>query len=218
LNSVSSKKLFDECAGVFVIYLTSTTRIPEGGSVIGNPLDRYLIAAPMNSLCSVIDNHVNPEGALAMDRFAKVAIISLFVGLVALSCSESTSDPAAYSLSGEFLDHVNDGCSNLETGAIGSGCVSHLNGYEIEGDTLVLDIHFVANCCPRFSEDISFDNSRVDIVVIDTRYGCDCICPFDNEFSFEFTGSGELHIDFLSAASPDSHIVCVFDTLINIPD
>lgn len=153
-----------------------------------------------------------------MNRTAVVAILSLLVSLVSLGCDEDNSNPVTHGLSVQFLDHTNKGCSaSRDSSKYDCFGAAFLNSLEVAGDTLTLDIHFEANCCPGFNEDVSFDNSTVEIVVVDTLYGCRCICPFDNEFSFLFTGSGDLQIDFRSAALPDSFCVSSFDTVITLP-
>ncbi len=143
--------------------------------------------------------------------------ISLLAILVCVSCSEDESNPVEGELSLAFLSHTDTGCTGQKDYS-GVGCLGDawLKGVDAVGDTLLLDIHFEANCCPEFYENVSFTDGKLDLIVVDNEYGCRCICAFENEFAFLFGGHGELKIDFRSLA-PDSHCVSAFDTVITLP-
>lgn len=163
-----------------------------------------------------------------MKRLKRVIIVSLLSGVLCLGCTDADPNPVGSdesdqvndSLSVEYIGHANTGCSGLlpksNEGTVGA----HLNGFQINGDTLTLGIHFLANCCPEFSEEFSFSNDTISIDVIDTRHDCDCRCPFDNEFSFHFAGYGDLFIHFRSIARYPGGDWCysVLDTVITLPE
>jgi hypothetical protein len=152
-----------------------------------------------------------------MSRFAEIVIVLVFAALICSGCGDD-SNPVNDDLSLAFLGHDNAGCSGTrDSSRYGCMGTAFLKGVEVEGDTLTLDIHFEANCCPEFYENVSFRDGRLELVVVDSAYGCRCICPFENQFSFLFGGHGDLEIDFLSTALPDSLCVSAFDTVVTLP-
>lgn len=157
-----------------------------------------------------------------------VLLVPLLIGLLLLSCTDGDPNPVGK----DDSDHPNDGLSVEYVGHTNYGCTgeieksndcpydAYLNGFQTSGDTLTLDIHFTANCCPGFIEEFSFDNDSMSIELIDTLYGCDCICPFDNQFSFHCVGSGDLFFHFRSITRNDwgSWCLCDLDTVITLPE
>jgi len=146
-----------------------------------------------------------------------IAVATMLACIALTGCS----DPAGGDdLTIEFVNHSDKGCaSTRDSSKVECDGDAYLTGYEILGDTLVLDIHFQANCCPEFYENVSFQNGMLELVVVDSLYGCRCVCPYENEFSFLFGGHGDLQIDFMStAAQIGPYCVSGFDTVITVPE
>jgi hypothetical protein len=145
------------------------------------------------------------------------ATISMLATLIYLGCGSDSSSPVGGDLSVDFLSHTNLGCSTRGDSVVDCDGRAILNGFDYRGDTLTLDIHFEANCCPGLTEDVSFTGGTLDIAVVDTLYGCRCICPYDDEFTFICTGSGDLRITFVSRAEPSEYCISALDTVITLP-
>ncbi len=72
----------------------------------------------------------------------------------------------------------------------------YLREYWFNQDTLTLRIHYTANCCPGFVDNVAVKDNVVEIALADTLRGCHCICEYNNDFSFLYDKEGELRIIF----------------------
>lgn len=146
------------------------------------------------------------------------ALSLLFVVLaVALaSCGGDSASPNHRPDSVEFLGQTDYGCT---ASRVLTECLegASLTNVEAVGDTVVLWIRFEANCCPEFTEIVDYDAGVLDIAVVDTLYGCRCICPFENAFRFVYEGSGEMRVRFESRAGQSGSCLSGLDTTITMP-
>ncbi len=142
-----------------------------------------------------------------------VRLLALLVSLVCiLQCSSDKTNQPEPSPSASFLEHTNHGCAS--GGALDQPAAAHLMDYTANGDTLVLRVKFEANCCPEFREDVDVSSDSIAIVVTDDEYGCRCICPYENEFSFLWPHSGSITLVFQSRYADG--VISKFDTLLTI--
>lgn len=149
-----------------------------------------------------------------MTRYSYSYFIILGLVFLCSACDSyrSTAEPKVSSPC--LLEHINTGCvQESETYRLGLDD-AYIRGYSYNGDTLALDIHFEANCCPAFVEKVDFLNKGISIEVGDTLYNCRCICPYNNTFRFLWCESGEIEIIFKSTGWRRSTPICSFDTLI----
>jgi hypothetical protein len=145
--------------------------------------------------------------------------ILLVVAAIAVgACGDDGTAPNTSPSSMQFLRQDDFGCAANRGGSLECDEGATLTRIEAVGDTVVLWIHFEANCCPEFTEDISYKAGELSIAVVDTLYACRCICPFENSFHFLRKGSGELHVLFESRAMRGGD-VCVsgLDTTVVVP-
>jgi hypothetical protein len=140
------------------------------------------------------------------------ALLAVFV-IVLGACNDDESRPNSM----EFLGHTDYGCVASRGGI--EECLegASLKNVQAIGDTLVLWIRFEANCCPEFTEQVTYDAGVLTIAVVDTLYGCRCICPFENSFRFVGEGIGEIRVLFESRAGQSGSCLSGLDTTITVP-
>ena len=90
----------------------------------------------------------------------------------------------------------------------------YVQDYRFNQDTLTLQIHYSANCCPGFVVDIDVEDHVVEIAIADTLRGCLCICEYNNDFSFLYDQEGELRILFKWWDITHTQLVTEMDTTI----
>ena len=90
----------------------------------------------------------------------------------------------------------------------------YVQDYWFNQDTLTLQIHHSANCCPGFVVDIDVVENVVGIAIADTLRGCLCICEYLNDFSFLYDHEGELRILFNWWDITNTQLVTEMDTTI----
>jgi len=151
-----------------------------------------------------------------MSRRMVVLVVILGLAVLAIACeSDGPSRPT-----GEFpylIAHIDRGCVPGTEAATPSLAGAYLTAFSVDGDTLSLDVHFQANCCPGFVEDVAFEPSLISIDVGDTLYGCRCICDYDNTFRLRWPDPGPVGIHFASRRYGSPSAICSFDTLIVLP-
>jgi hypothetical protein len=145
-----------------------------------------------------------------------LGILLLAVAVLWVGCESDKASSVVAGKRGTFLGHVNHGCSGSSRDISYAWDEAYLNGYEFDGTTLTLDIHFTGNCCPGFVEEASFEDDHIHIAVLDTLYGCRCHCPYDNEFLFLCDEGGDLEISFQSIKADVGLCISSFDTLITV--
>ncbi len=109
------------------------------------------------------------------------------------------------------LNSKYDGIANRDVvGFIDYGCLKeenvlskadmdtriYLRDYWTSADTLTLQIHYTANCCPGFVVDIDVKENVVEIAIADTLRSCLCFCEYNNDFSFLYDEKGVLRVLF----------------------
>jgi hypothetical protein len=130
------------------------------------------------------------------------------------ACGDDDAAPSSM----RFLGQTDYGCTASRGGVVECPEGATLTRVEALGDTVVLWIRFEANCCPEFTEHATYDAGVLTIDVVDTLYGCRCICPFENEFRFLLEGSGDLRVLFASrAGSSGDACLSGLDTTITMP-
>ena len=152
-------------------------------------------------------------------RTGSVALVLFAVaGMIWGGCGDDGTCPDLNPSSLQFLDHTDLGCVASRGGSLDCFEGATLTQIEAQGDTLVFWIRFEANCCPEFTETVSYDAGDLHIAVVDSLYACRCICPFENPFRFLRDGSGEVHLLFESLATRGGDI-CVsgLDTTVTVP-
>lgn len=86
-----------------------------------------------------------------------------------------------------LIDHLSYGCQG-NPGKAAEDTTS-LIWAEFQADSLVLWIHFTANCCPEFVDSVFVESrldgsdGRVTLVVSDVGDGCHCMCLFEDRFT-----------------------------------
>ena len=127
------------------------------------------------------------------------SITSLCLLVLLLSwagCEKKSTDPVDTSLRLQYVGLSDHGCVQLEEPAMAPSRTPYLAYHTVEGDDLTLTIHYEANCCPAFVDSIRLMDQTVEILIEDTLQGCLCICDFENDFAFTYSGSGTLHLLF----------------------
>ncbi|MBN2413923.1 hypothetical protein JXQ31_19775 [candidate division KSB1 bacterium] len=114
----------------------------------------------------------------------------------------------------EFLRFINYGCASEKGLEKTLQNDYYLTGYRLNKDTLTLTIHFPANCCPDFSDSIYVSNNNVNITLADKSPGCFCICEYNNDFTFLYTGGNKIHIIFRFMDFGDEGYTTRIDTLV----
>lgn len=149
-----------------------------------------------------------------------VTLIVFTLALAGLDTACNSRDPVRPEGGTPYLiEHIDRGCSlGSEVFTSVQGGEARLTGYSVFGDTLSLDVHFQANCCPAFVEDVVFGPGSISLDVGDTLYQCRCICSYDNTFRIHWPESGPLAFQFASRQYGSPTAICAFDTLIVIPD
>jgi len=114
----------------------------------------------------------------------------------------------------EFLRFINYGCAgpNLLEKVLQNDY--YLKDYRLHNDTLTLTIHFIANCCPDFSDKVYVSENNVNITLADKSPGCYCICEYNNDFTFLYTGGNTLHVLFRFMDFGDEGYTTRIDTLV----
>jgi hypothetical protein len=136
-------------------------------------------------------------------------------------CRPGPTGPAAGTVPQPvYIRHFNHGCAGplpRDPGECGGACLRRITRTE-EG--LLLDIQFVANCCPDFREEAALVESVLTIRLTDLEYGCRCLCQYENEFLVRTAEplGGCVRISFSSLAGTDPPWVCGFDTLVTVPE
>jgi hypothetical protein len=117
------------------------------------------------------------------------------------------------------INHTNHGCLGTDD-ALGTPLdpEAFLVGFAYDGNTLTLKIRFVANCCPQFVTKAWAEANHIEIEVVDILAGCKCICPYENDFGFPWTSSGQVEIAFLSRPLLEHAYPCSLDTVIVLPE
>jgi hypothetical protein len=151
-----------------------------------------------------------------MTRTTLSSLIALLVSLALVGCEDDGSPCPCGGLTVELLDHLNRGCARAGDTTLQCDGRAAVNGFDYRGDTLTLDIHFEANCCPAFTEEVSLTDRTLSISVVDTLHGCRCTCPYDNLFTFLLSGGDELRILFTSSTAPGGACASGLDTVITL--
>ena len=142
---------------------------------------------------------------------ALFAAILLFLG-----CGSDNST-GSHPGSPVLVHQLDYGCQGHQDSVAFRTGSAWLNGYEFDGDTLTLDIHFEANCCPAFVESALLYEHAIAIEAADTLFGCRCMCDYDNEFLVPWSTPGQVAVSFKSTAPEhDPALICSFDTLLTL--
>jgi len=96
----------------------------------------------------------------------------------------------------EYLSFTDHGCQGEESLGKTHSSSPYLSRHRLDGDVLILTIHHSANCCPAFVDSISIHENVVDICIGDTLRGCHCICDYENDFAFQYIGTGSVRVRF----------------------
>lgn len=153
-----------------------------------------------------------------MRRSNAILVPLVFVAAVLGACGDDGTSPKRNPGSMQFLGQTDYGCVASRGGSLECLEGATVTRVEALGDTVVLWIHFEANCCPEFTEDVSYDSGELAIAVVDTLYACRCICPFENSFRFLREGGGTVRVLFESRATRGGDF-CIsgLDTTLSIP-
>jgi hypothetical protein len=146
-------------------------------------------------------------------RLALILFASASLGL--FGCSDDTTGVPEGPQGGAFVRHLDRGCSRVEAPENDPGS-SFLRDFSFDGSTLILTIHFVANCCPVFAESCTVESGNIEIDLWEVESQCDCICPFDNDFIFIYKEAGDLRVHFRLLHPPNGFVVSEFDTVITL--
>jgi len=116
----------------------------------------------------------------------------------------------------KFLRYIDYGCADPNDLSKALQEEYYVKEHRLNKDTLTLTIHFPANCCPGFVENIAVGIDSVKIAVADTSAGCFCICEYNNDFKFLYTGGKNLNVIFRYKDYGESGYTTKIDTLIQI--
>ncbi len=114
----------------------------------------------------------------------------------------------------EFLRFTDYGCASEKGLEKPLQNDYYLKGYRLNKDTLTLTVHFPANCCPDFSDSIYVSDNNVNITLADKSPGCYCICEYNNDFSFLYSGGNTIHLVFRFMDFGDEGYTTRIDTLV----
>ncbi|HPG41484.1 MAG TPA: hypothetical protein PLP19_19410 [bacterium] len=68
--------------------------------------------------------------------------------------------------------------------------------YFRKGDTLTLQLHFIANCCPAFVDSAAVSKGNIVISLADSLGNCDCMCDYTDDFNFLYPYDDDVHLVF----------------------
>lgn len=111
------------------------------------------------------------------------------------ACSIDNSPSYNKDESVRFIKADHKGCRGLLKTTEDSYLVDH---YYIK-DTLCLNIHFRANCCPEFVDSADVSPGYIKLFVRDTLSGCRCICDYLDDYRFMYNFEGETKLEFRQA-------------------
>jgi hypothetical protein len=138
--------------------------------------------------------------------------IALLIPLLILTTACGDDDPASpvVSKDPELLRQVDYGCvSSAVPSPKQENC--SLTRAIFRSDTLILAFRFRDQCCAHFETSHQVEGGRLTIAVEDTtRSRCDCICNFEEEFTFLVTARENLPLRFQAAG-------CDLDTVLIRP-
>jgi hypothetical protein len=140
-----------------------------------------------------------------------------FLLIAAAGCGGDGASPGHSPDTMRLVAHTNYGCTASRGGSMDCLGSAALHNVEALSDTVVLWIAFEANCCPEFTASAVYDAGVLDIAVVDTLYGCRCICPYENAFRFFRDGAGEVRVRFESRATVGDACISGLDTTITLP-
>jgi len=126
-----------------------------------------------------------------------IVLLCVLITLISWAgCKKKTTDPVDTSIQLEYMGLSDNGCLEVGEPAMAPSRGPYLTDHTIEGDGLTLTIHYEANCCPAFVNSIKLRDETVEIQIDDTLHGCRCICDYENDFTFSYSGTGTLHLLF----------------------
>lgn len=138
---------------------------------------------------------------------------AVLMALAALTgCEKESTSPDESLLQLHYVGFSNYGCGGILRPARSQYNDPYLDRHVIEDDRLTLTIVYSANCCPAFVDSVRILDRTVGIQISDTLRGCRCVCGYENDFEFEYSGSGRLRILFGWLTQPFS-----LDTTIVLP-
>ncbi len=148
-------------------------------------------------------------------RFILYAALLLVFLLVACKKDYATNDLQNGSTI-QFIRFTENNC--LETYGLGKTLTTdyRVTGYELADNELTLHILYEANCCPDFSEQVNITGNTVDIALTAHGSGCYCTCNFINDFTFLYTGTGDMQVIFRMKDVGQSIYSTKIDTLLHI--
>ncbi len=146
-------------------------------------------------------------------RIGVTTLVMLLTG-----CGDAGTSPERSPSSLRFVDQVDYGCVANRGGSLDCVEGATLTRIEADADTVTFWIRFEANCCPEFTEQTLYHGGVLSISVVDTVFGCRCVCPFENPFRFVRQGTGRVRVLFESRAEKNDDL-CLsgLDTLVVLP-
>jgi hypothetical protein len=111
----------------------------------------------------------------------------------------------------EYVSFTDHGCRGHDLGKADSSA-PYLLKHQTASGILTLTVHYSANCCPAFTDSVSIHENTVDITFDDTLRACKCVCEYDNDFAFTYSGSDWVRVRFGGRGGPFE-----LDTLIQLP-
>jgi len=114
----------------------------------------------------------------------------------------------------KFLRYIDYGCANTNDLSKALQKEYYVKEHRLNKDTLTLTIHFPANCCPDFSDKITISDNNVNITLADKSPGCYCICEYNNDFTFLYTGGKTIRVIFRFMDFGDDGYTTRIDTLV----
>ncbi len=140
--------------------------------------------------------------------------LGLLLVLVAVRCESDHGARSGPTPGTGFLAVTERGCVPEFDGGPLQPHTAYLVDHAFDGDTLVLTIHFTANCCPDFQVMPELGPQTIDLQVDDPLHECDCYCTYQEDFSLLWSAPGELYLSFRCTEGPA--VVCSFDTLFTV--
>ena len=116
----------------------------------------------------------------------------------------------------KFLRYIDYGCANTNDLSKALQKEYYVKEHRLNKDTLTLTIHFPANCCPDFSDKVYVSENNVNIRLADKSPGCFCICEYDNDFTFHYTGGKTIRVIFRFMDFGEDGYKTRIDTLIQL--
>jgi len=93
---------------------------------------------------------------------------------------------------------------------------NYVKGFTYHNDTLALEIHYIANCCPDFADNVTITGNNIEIYLQDKWAGCLCMCEYENLFCFYAPAISQTHVKFNEKGPYEQNYRTMIDTVFTV--